>query len=108
ARVPGYASAHHVVSPLAAEKWLTHLLSERWHEVPEAALTAAQLARVTDDRARDISPSMRAEVVRRLEAIQAEPDLIAGVREHVSVVEAERAAWFGEELPLGLRLSDER
>jgi molecular chaperone DnaK (HSP70) len=108
ARVPGYASAHHVVSPSAAENWLKHLLSERWHELPEAALTAAQLARVTDDRARDVSASMRAEVARRLEAIQAAPDLIQSVRELLPVAEAERAAWFGEELPIGLRLDDAR
>ncbi len=104
ARVPGYASVHHVVSPLFAESWLTHLLSERWEEVPTAALTAAQLARVTDDRARDISPSKRAEVLRRLEAIGASPELLTQVRELTEVVEAERAAWFGEELPAGLRL----
>jgi molecular chaperone DnaK (HSP70) len=104
ARVPGYASAHHVVLPHVAESWLTHVLSERWHEMPAAALTAAQLARVTNDRARDVSPSVRAEVVRRLEAVNTDPELVRTVREHVPVVDAERAAWFGEELPLGLRL----
>ena len=39
---------------------------------------------------------------RCLEAICADPELIHCVRELVPVVEAERAAWFGEELPLGL------
>jgi hypothetical protein len=108
ARVPGYASAHHVVAPGAAEIWLTHLLSERWHEVPTAAATAAQLARLTSDRARDISPSVREEVARRLEAAKADAELIASVREFVPQVEAERAAWFGEELPVGLRLAASR
>jgi molecular chaperone DnaK (HSP70) len=104
ARVPGYASAHHVVAPSAAERWLAHLLSERWQDVPAAAVTAAQLARVTSDRARDVSPGVRAEVARRLQAIQAAPDLVATVVDYVPVVDAERAAWFGEELPIGLRL----
>lgn len=104
ARVPGYASAHHVVAPHVAESWLTHVLSERWNEMPAAAVTAAQLARVTDDRARDVSPAARAEVIRRLEAVGTDPELVRTVREHVPVVDAERAAWFGEELPLGLRL----
>ncbi|HYJ09617.1 MAG TPA: Hsp70 family protein, partial [Polyangiaceae bacterium] len=108
ARVPGYASAHHVVLPSAAENWLKHLFSERWHEVPEAAITAAQLARVTEDRARDVSASVRAEVARRLEAVQAAPELIQSVRELLPVAEAERAAWFGEELPIGLRLDEGR
>ncbi len=105
ARVPGYASAHHVVPPRAAEAWLDHLLRERWHEVPSAAATAAQLARMTNDRARDISTAVRAEVVRRLEA--SSPDtspLIEGVREFLPQAETERAAWYGEELPVGLHL----
>jgi molecular chaperone DnaK (HSP70) len=106
ARVPGYASAHHVLPARAAEAWLDHLLRERWHEVPTAAVTAAQLARRTDDRARDVSAGVRAEVIRRLEAIQAAPELIESVREFVPVIEAERAAWFGEELPVGFRLRE--
>ncbi|MEO6600139.1 MAG: Hsp70 family protein, partial [Polyangiaceae bacterium] len=105
ARVPGYASAHFVVPPRAAESWLDHLLRERWHEVPSAAATAAQLARLTDDRARDVSATLRAEVIRRLEAIQADPELIAAVQHFVPIAAAEREAWFGEELPAGFRLS---
>ena len=104
ARVPGYASAHHVVSPIAVEHWLTHLLSERWQEVPTAAATALALARVTDDRARDLSPAVREEVAKRLVAVKVEPELVNTVRQFVPQVEAERAAWFGEELPVGLRL----
>ncbi|HET7540978.1 MAG TPA: Hsp70 family protein [Polyangiaceae bacterium] len=104
ARVPGYASAHHVVPARNAESWLDHLLRERWHEVPTAAATAAQLSRRTDDRARDIADSLRAEVIRRLEAVAADAELVTYVREFVPLVEAERAAWFGEELPVGLRL----
>jgi len=104
ARVPGYASAHHVVPARSAESWLDHLLRERWHEVPTAAATASQLARRTDDRSRDIADGLREEVIRRLEAIAADAQLISCVREFVPLVEAERAAWFGEELPVGLRL----
>lgn len=107
ARVPGYASPHFVVPPSAAESWLKNLLAERWNDVPTAAVAAAQLARLTGDRARDVSTRVREEVATRLDAVQAAPDLIAGVREVVPVATAERTAWFGEELPLGLRL-DER
>jgi hypothetical protein len=106
ARVPGYASAHHVVPRAVAERWLDHLLRERWHEVPSAAASAAQLARRTDDRNRDIAESLRAEVLRRLEGVRADAELVNVVREFVPVVEAERAAWFGEELPVGLRLRE--
>jgi molecular chaperone DnaK (HSP70) len=104
ARVPGYASAHHVVPPRHVEVWLDHLLRERWPDVPTAAATAAQLARRTDDRARDIGGALREEVIRRLEAIAADAELITPVREFVPLASAERAAWFGEELPVGLRL----
>jgi len=104
ARVPGYASAHHVVPARNAEAWLDHLLRERWHEVPTAAATAAQLGRKTDDRARDIADALRAEVIRRLEAVHADADLVSCVREFVPLAAAEQAAWFGEELPVGLRL----
>ena len=104
ARVPGYASAHHVVPPSVAEAWLDHLLRERWHEVPTAAVTAAQLARITNDRARDLASHVRDEVARRLEAVGAEAELVTSVRDFVPVALAEQAAWFGEELPIGLRL----
>jgi hypothetical protein len=43
-------------------------------------------------------------VIARLEAIHTDADLITSVREFVPLIEAERAAWFGEELPVGLRL----
>ena len=93
-----------MVAPRAVEHWLTHLLSERWHEVPTATAAALSLARVTGDRARDLSGSVREEVARRLEAMKVEPELVNGVRQFVPQVESERAAWFGEELPVGLRL----
>ena len=107
ARVPGYASVHHVVPPLAVERWLDHLLRERWQDVPTAAPAAAQLARLTGDRARDVNDALRAEVLARLAAIQAAPELIRVVSELVEVAEAERAAWFEDDLPVGLRLHAE-
>jgi hypothetical protein len=104
ARVPAYASAHHVLPPSVVERWLDHLLRERWQEVPSAARAASQLARVTSDRARDLSESARHEVAKRLEAAAAPADWIQAVREFVPVAEAERADWFGDELPVGLLL----
>jgi molecular chaperone DnaK (HSP70) len=107
ARVPAYASVHHVVSPLAAERWIDHLLREKWdpgqRERPEAAV---QLARVTDDRARDVSEAARREVERRLVAFGAPEAWVRAVREAVPVREEEQRAFFGESLPVGLRLLD--
>ena len=104
ARVPAYASVHHVVGPTTAERWLDHLLREKWEELPTAAAAAVQLARVTDDRARDVSARVRADVERRLVKLGARDGWVRAVREFLPVDEADRAAFFGEGLPAGLRL----
>jgi molecular chaperone DnaK (HSP70) len=106
ARVPAYASVHHVVSPRTAERWLDHLLREKWSEMPTAPLAALQLARVTNDRARDVSEATRATVAQRLEQVGAKPEWVEAVRRFVPVQEADRADLFGEDLPVGLRLLD--
>ncbi|MEZ4312262.1 MAG: Hsp70 family protein [Polyangiaceae bacterium] len=104
ARVPAYASVHHVVSPQVAERWLDQLLRDKWDDLPTAPGAAVQLARVTGDRARDVSPRVRAEVERRLQKAGARDAWIRAVREYLPVEEADRAAFFGEGLPIGLRL----
>ena len=104
ARTPAYASVHHVVPPNVVERWIDHLLREKWAEVSSAARTAAQLARVTNDRTRDVSPEVRAAVESALTRIGAPEEWLKGVREYVPVAETERATLFGEDLPVGLRL----
>jgi len=106
ARVPAFASVHHVVAPLAAERWLDHLLREKWETVPTAAQAAMRLARRTGDRARDVGDAARREVERRLVASGADESWVRSVREVVPVEERERVAFFGDTLPLGLRLVD--
>jgi len=104
ARTPAYASLHHVVSAQVAERWLEHVLREKWGEIPTAPAAAVQMARQTGDRARDVSAETRREVAQKLRAISAKEDWIRVVEEVVPVEEAERAGWFGEALPVGLRL----
>ncbi len=104
ARVPAYASVHHVVPPLTAERWLDHLLREKWDAVPAAMAAAAQIARRTGDRARDVGDRVRQEVDRRLVAGGAEPEMVRAVREVVEIGDRDRVAFFGDALPLGLRL----
>jgi molecular chaperone DnaK (HSP70) len=104
ARVPAYASVHYVVAPHIAERWVDHLLREKWEAVPTAVTAAVQLARLTGDRARDLGDRVRREVEQRLVAVGARPDQVRAVREVVSVEESERAAFFVDALPLGLRL----
>ncbi|HVW24792.1 MAG TPA: Hsp70 family protein [Polyangiaceae bacterium] len=102
ARAPAYASAHHAVPTNTVERWLDHLLREKWADVPTAGRAAAQMARVTGDRARDVSEPLRAEIAKRLEAQGAPAEWVRSVREYVAVGDAERAEFFGESLPVGL------
>lgn len=104
ARVPAYASVHHVIPPRTAESWLSEILKGDWRKLPTAPFAAVQLARRTGDRARDVSDSARAEVIKKLASIAARPAWIAMVSEIVAVDDAERSEAFGEALPPGLRL----
>jgi hypothetical protein len=104
ARIPAYASLHHVVSPRTVEPWVEDLLREKWKEVPIAPRAALDLARVTGDRARDLTEPLRLEVARRMEEVGAPDPWVIAVRQLVLVREADRVERFGEDLPVGLRL----
>ncbi len=106
ARVPAYASAHHVISPRTAESWLGHVLRADWSAIPTAPFAAVQLARKTGDRARDVTDAAREELAKRLEKTGARPEWIRMVRDVVAVDEDQRREAFGEALPPGLRLVD--
>jgi hypothetical protein len=105
ARVPLYASAHHVVPVKTAEQWIERLLRLDWKKVATAPHAGVQLARVTGDRARDVSERLREEVAKRLASVNAKPEWIQSVKELVEMNEADRVAILGEGLPIGLRLS---
>ena len=104
ARVPAYSSVHHVVAPLVAERWVDHLLREKWETVATAVPAAVALARKTGDRARDLGDRVAREVEKRLAAAGARPEQVRAVREVVAVEESDRADFFGDSLPIGLRL----
>ena len=104
ARESLYGSAHTVVPPETAAEWLQAVLALDWKAVEPAAFAAAQLARLTGDRARDLPPELRDEVARRLAAMRAPQSWITMVREVVSLDDADRRRSFGEALPPGLRL----
>ena len=104
ARVPLYGSAHHVVPTETAALWLEALLRCDWRAVEPAAFAAAQIARLSGDRARDLPPALRDEVVRRLQAVKAPPGWITMVQEAVALDEADQRRSFGEGLPPGLKL----
>jgi hypothetical protein len=101
-RVPAYASAHYVIEPEQVRPWLEQLLREKWEAIPTAPKAAVRMARMTGDRARDISEAMRREVVARLRTHGCGQESIRVVTEWVEVAANEAAEQFGEELPVGL------
>ncbi len=62
---------------------------------------------MTGDRARDVNASIRAEVEKKLVRMGAREEWLRAVREVVAVEGADRAQFFGESLPVGLRLVDD-
>jgi len=105
ARVPVYASVHHVVPVRNVEAWIERLLRLKWENIATAQHAAVQLARVTGDRARDVNPRLRGEIEKRLVAMNAKETWIRAVRELAEVGEEERVAILGEGLPIGLKLA---
>jgi hypothetical protein len=104
ARAPLYGSAHNVVPPDIAAGWLAAVLDLDWKAVEPAAFAAAQIARMTGDRSRDLAPALREEVARRLTASRAPQTWIAMVREIGQLEAADEGRSFGETLPPGLKL----
>jgi len=105
ARLPAYASAHHVVSPETAERWLDRLLAANWSSLSTAPLAASRMARLTGDRSRDVSERVRRQVRDKLVQAGARDDLVRPLTEIVIVTEADRAEFYGESLPMGLALA---
>jgi molecular chaperone DnaK (HSP70) len=104
ARQPFHGSAHGVVSAEVAARWIDTLLALDWKRRRMAAFAAAQLARMTGDRVRDLDPDRRTQVLARLAACGAAPSWSAMVREVVQLDAADEQALFGESLPVGLVL----
>lgn len=106
ARVPLYGSAHTVVPPELASEWLATLLALDWKAVEPAAFAAAQIARMSGDRARDLPPELREQVAQRLTTARAPASWAAMVRDAVQLDEADQRRSFGEALPPGLKLME--
>lgn len=105
ARQPFAGSAHDVVPPDVAAAWLQILLELDWKKTDGAAFAAAQIARLTGDRSRDLDEALRRRVAERLEAIGAPDGWVRMVREVVELSMADEMRVFGDTLPTGLRLS---
>ncbi len=104
ARVPFHASAHCVLPPETAGEWITALLGLDWKRAEGAAAAAANIARLSGDRARDLPADTREAVAARLQALHAPAAWVQRLHEVVELDEAGERSVFGESLPAGLKL----
>ena len=104
ARRPFYGSAHSVVPPDVATRWIDATLAQNWRRVEPAMFAAVQIASLSGDRSRDLPQAVRDSVIRKLEAANAPAAWVAMVREVVSLDNADTGRVFGESLPAGLKL----
>lgn len=104
ARMPLRGEPGDVVSPEVAERWLGKLLAIDLVTNDGASFAAAQLARMTGDATRDVSPAMRQSVIAALTRAKASASWIDMVMRPVELTEGDRARLLGDALPVGLRL----
>ncbi|MET0962034.1 MAG: Hsp70 family protein [Noviherbaspirillum sp.] len=104
ARVPLQGSAHEVAPAEAATLWVEWLLTLDWRRIEPAAFAAAQIARLTGDRSRDLPQPLREQVAARLREARAAPAWSAMVLEVAQLDEADERRVLGDSLPAGLKL----
>jgi hypothetical protein len=104
ARVPIYGSIHKTIDPEKVTEWVSLLLEPNWIQVEGALFAAAQLARLTSDRARDLDDEIRARVLAALKAADTSPSWQRGVTEVVALEAADKARALGDSMPVGLQL----
>ena len=103
-REPFHGSPHDVVPATVAVSWIEALLALDWKRQDAAAFAAVNLARMTDDRARDLPPALRERVTARLKSVRAPVVWTAMVAQKVELDEATERRMLGESLPPGLKL----
>jgi hypothetical protein len=107
ARVPLYGLANTAVRKEVAERWLEALLNRQYppgRETSEALFALSQLARVANDRARDIDEDLRTRVIQRLTDLGADESVLGPVCEYRELQTAQEGQALGDALPIGLRL----
>ena len=104
ARVPLYGPVEGVLARKIAEKWTERVMALEWKGEAHA-FAAAEIARASGDRARDLDEALRRRLAERLKNGVAEGDRLARLVLEPTAREAreERLA-FGDSLPSGLRL----
>ncbi len=103
ARVPFHGSGHACLGPEIAEGWLARLVALPARPA-DLAFPVSQLARMSGDRARDLSPEAREQALAVLRRAGAPATLLRTVQEPVALEAADEQRVFGESLPAGLKL----
>ena len=104
ARDPIYGSGHKTVPADQAAEWLSLLLGLDLRAVNGAAFAAAQLARLTGDRTRDLGETIRNQTVDVLKSADVPAHWLRLVTEVAALDGAEEARALGDTLPMGLKL----
>jgi hypothetical protein len=104
ARSPWYGSAHTVISSETAASWLERLLALDLRKSEQAPFAIAQLARLTQDRARDLPEPLRERAATALSRVPGNEPWVKLIREGGELSASEESRVFGESLPAGLRL----
>jgi hypothetical protein len=110
ARVMLYGPANSVIRKETAERWTHAVLDHAFaagRETDDATFALAQLARVSNDRARDLDPPLRETVIKRLIELGADESELRPVREYHELESAQQVQALGDSLPIGLRLLSE-
>ncbi len=103
-RIPFHGSSHHVIPAEIVTVWLQQILKVDWKKVPQAGFAATLIARMSDDRARDLDDSVRLLILEKLKTSKAPSSWIAMVEVYKKMDEREEKQMFGEALPPGLKL----
>jgi hypothetical protein len=106
ARVPLYGSVHKTVSIGKSEQWIRQLLQLDLNQVEGGAFALVQLARLTGDRARDVSDSLRLKCIDLIKSRERSLPWLKLLSEAVQMEDSDQAKAFGDTLPAGLQLRD--
>lgn len=103
-RAPVYGNLDDVVSAEVVARWLDAILALDWRRIEPAGFAAAYLARLTGDRARDLSEAQRTTIIARLRQADAPAAWLQMVQEVTILDEATERRVLGETLPPGIKL----
>lgn len=106
ARMPFYAPVEEALPPAVVEGWLEALLRARWEATTPFREGALAMARLTGDRARDLREASRRAVHKKLLQGGSAEEVARPLLEVCDVAESAALAFYGDALPLGLRLDE--